>query len=55
MVLMNSGAALMAAGLAPDLQEGVALARQTIASGAAMAKLEALVQFCRQAGAKGDS
>lgn len=55
MVLMNSGAALMAAGLAPDLPGGVALARKTIASGAAMAKLEALVQFCRQAGGKGDS
>jgi len=55
MVLMNSGAALMAAGLAPDLQGGVALARKTIESGAAMAKLEALVQFCREAGEKGDS
>ncbi|MBU4263501.1 MAG: anthranilate phosphoribosyltransferase [Proteobacteria bacterium] len=55
MVLMNSGAALMAAGLAPDLPGGVALARKTIESGAAMAKLEALVQFCREAGEKGDS
>jgi anthranilate phosphoribosyltransferase len=55
MVLMNSGAALMAAGLAPDLQGGVALARKSIESGAAMAKLEALVRFCREAGGKGDS
>jgi anthranilate phosphoribosyltransferase len=56
MVLMNSGAALMAAGLADDLRGGVELAGKTIASGAAMAKLEALVQFCREAGEKkGDS
>ena len=56
MVLMNSGAALMAAGMAADLPDGVELARKTIASGAAMAKLEALVRFCREAGEKkGDS
>jgi len=55
MVLMNSAAGLMAAGLVPDLASGVALARETIASGAAMAKLEALVAFCREAGGKGDS
>ncbi len=48
MVLMNSGAALMAAGRAADLREGVDLARQTIESGAAMAKLDALVDFCRK-------
>lgn len=50
MVLMNSGAALMAAGKASDLHSGVALARETITSGAAMAKLEALIKFCRDAG-----
>ncbi len=55
MVLMNSAAGLMAAGLVPDLASGVALARETIASGAAMAKLEALVAFCRETGGKGDS
>ncbi|MBI5557326.1 MAG: anthranilate phosphoribosyltransferase [Deltaproteobacteria bacterium] len=55
MVLMNSGAALMAAGRAADLRAGVELAGKTIASGAALAKLEALVQFCRDAGEKGDS
>lgn len=43
MVLMNGGAALVAAGKAADLQSGVDLARQTIESGAAMAKLDALV------------
>lgn len=42
-VLMNGGAALMAAGKVADLQSGVDLARQTIESGAAMAKLDALV------------
>ncbi|MFH1215863.1 MAG: anthranilate phosphoribosyltransferase [Pseudomonadota bacterium] len=50
MVLMNSGAALMAAGKAADLKAGVALARETIESGAATAKLEALIKFCRDAG-----
>jgi len=50
MVLLNSGAALMAAGLAQTLQEGVALARETISSGKALAKLDALVAFCRNNG-----
>ncbi|MDH4321186.1 MAG: anthranilate phosphoribosyltransferase [Desulfobulbaceae bacterium] len=45
MVLMNAGAALMAAGRAGDLAGGVALAREVVASGAALAKLEALVAF----------
>ena len=48
MVLLNAGAALMAAGEAADLQGGVDLARQTVASGAALAKVEALVAFCRK-------
>jgi len=47
MVLLNAGAALMAAGKSPDLGAGVDLARQVVESGAAMAKLEALVAFCR--------
>jgi anthranilate phosphoribosyltransferase len=42
-VLLNGGAALLAAGKVTDLQNGVDLARKTIESGAAMAKLEALV------------
>ncbi len=46
MVLLNAGAALMAAGKADDLIGGVALAREVVASGAALAKLEALVAFC---------
>jgi len=46
MVLLNAGAALMAAGRADDLAGGVGLAREVVASGAALAKLEALVAFC---------
>lgn len=45
MVLLNAGAALMAAGKADDLQSGVDLARKTLDSGAALAKLDALVAF----------
>jgi len=47
MVLLNSGGALLAAGLVPDLGQGVELAREIISSGKALAKLEALVAFCR--------
>lgn len=46
MVLLNAGAALMAAGKADNLASGVELARQVVASGAALKKLEALVAFC---------
>jgi len=48
MVLMNAGATLWAAGKADDLKGGVEMARQTIESGAALAKLEELVDFCRE-------
>jgi anthranilate phosphoribosyltransferase len=41
-VLVNAGAALWVAGAARDLADGVALARESIASGAAKAKLAAL-------------
>ncbi len=47
MVVLNAGAALMAAGRASDLAGGVALARQTVESGAALAKLDGLVAFSR--------
>lgn len=47
-VLMNAAAGLMAAGKAADLQAGVELAREVIGSGAALAKLDALVDFCRK-------
>ena len=44
-VALNAGAALLAADIAASLGEGVTLARQTLASGAARAKLDALVAF----------
>jgi len=49
MVLLNAGAAFMAAGRTEDLIGGVELARETIASGAALAKLDQLVAFCKKA------
>ncbi|MDX2433444.1 MAG: anthranilate phosphoribosyltransferase [Desulfobacterales bacterium] len=45
MLLLNSGAALYAAGKVPDLKTGVVLATGIIDSGAALAKLEALIKF----------
>jgi anthranilate phosphoribosyltransferase len=50
MVLMNGGAAFVAAGKAANLQGGVDLARQTIESGAAMEKLDALVSMSQELG-----
>lgn len=44
-VLLNAAAALYVSGLAESLWEGVALARDAIASGAAKAKLDRLVSF----------
>ncbi len=44
-VLLNAGAALMAAGKADDLKGGVELARQSVESGAALAKMNGLVEF----------
>jgi len=49
MVILNAGAALMAAGKGFDLAEGIALAARTIDSGAASHKLEAMVAFCKEA------
>jgi anthranilate phosphoribosyltransferase len=48
MVLLNAGAALMVAGKAEDLRAGLALAREIIASGAALKKLDELVAFCAE-------
>jgi anthranilate phosphoribosyltransferase len=42
-VVLNAGAALLAAGKVTDLPEGIALARETIDSGAAVARLDALI------------
>ncbi len=44
-VALNSGAALYVAGLAPSLKDGVKLAQQVVASGAARDKLSALVKL----------
>ncbi len=49
MVLLNAGAALMAAGKAENLIGGVGLAREIITSGAALEKLDRLVEFCKNA------
>jgi anthranilate phosphoribosyltransferase len=49
-VLLNAGAALVAAGLASDLNSGIQLARESIDGGAALQKLDALVRFTRENG-----
>ena len=45
MVLLNAGAALLAAGKVDQLQDGVNMAREIVESGAALKKLERLVDF----------
>lgn len=47
MVVMNAGAALACAGLADDMGEGIEVAREMIASGAALAKLRLLQKVAR--------
>lgn len=46
-VLLNAGAALMAAGKASSLKEGIDMARESIGSGAALKKVDELVAFSR--------
>lgn len=46
-VLLNAGAAIMAAGLVDDLKDGIAAARESIGSGAALKKLDALIECSR--------
>ena len=46
-VLLNAAAALVAGGLAENIANGVTLARDTLDSGAALAKLDALIEFSR--------
>jgi anthranilate phosphoribosyltransferase len=46
-VILNAAAALYVSGVAPSLWDGVALARDSIASGAARAKLDQLIEFTR--------
>ena len=45
-VVLNAGAAIAAGGKAPDIAGGVRLALESIDSGAALQKLERLVEFC---------
>ena len=45
--LLNAGAALMVAGAAEDIREGVQLARESLDSGAALAALEDLLAYSR--------
>ena len=47
MVLLNAAAALLVAGLAKDLMDGVARAAESIDRGRAYEKLEALIEFTR--------
>ncbi len=49
MLLLNCGAALYVAGKAPGMKTGVELATEVIDSGAALAKLEALISFSKSA------
>ncbi|HEX7557938.1 MAG TPA: anthranilate phosphoribosyltransferase, partial [Usitatibacter sp.] len=47
-VILNAAAALYVAGVVPSLWDGVAAAREALASGAARAKLDELVGFTRK-------
>ena len=51
-VILNAGVALYAANVAGTMGEGIALARQAIESGAAKAKLDALIKLSGILGAK---
>ena len=51
-VLLNAGAALYCAGVAPSVIEGVRRAREAVASGAAMAKLSQFVSATQAFAAK---
>ncbi|HEY4998712.1 MAG TPA: anthranilate phosphoribosyltransferase [Usitatibacter sp.] len=46
-VILNAAAALYVSGVAPSLWDGVAIAREALATGAARAKLDELVRFTR--------
>ncbi|MGA8675113.1 MAG: anthranilate phosphoribosyltransferase [Candidatus Acidiferrales bacterium] len=54
-VLANSAAALVAAGHATDFRDGVRLAQESIDSGAAREKLEALAAFSQSEAGRGQS
>jgi anthranilate phosphoribosyltransferase len=48
-VALNAGVALYAANVVADMKQGIALARRTLASGAAAAKLRELTDFTQTA------
>ncbi|MES2581761.1 MAG: anthranilate phosphoribosyltransferase [Pseudomonadota bacterium] len=52
-VVLNAGVALYAANVAPSMAEGIVLARKAIESGAAKAKLDALIKLSGELIAKG--
>ena len=55
-VLINAGAALYVAGRAGSIEGGIALAREAVASGAAVKKLDELVELTQRiAGQKGEA
>ena len=47
-VLLNAGAALYAADVVPNIRDGIALARESIASGRAIAKLDGLIALSQK-------
>jgi len=46
-VLLNAGAAIMTGGRASSIPDGIVMARDSIDSGAALQKLDALIEFSR--------
>ncbi|MBZ0122908.1 MAG: anthranilate phosphoribosyltransferase, partial [Roseovarius sp.] len=48
-VLLNAAAALVVAGRADDLRQGVGMARESLDSGAARAKVETLAKVTTEA------
>jgi anthranilate phosphoribosyltransferase len=52
-VLLNAGAALLAAGMVSDLRAGIEVARESIESGAALEKLDALIGLSQELGGEG--
>lgn len=47
-VILNAGGALMAAGKVDSIEDGIKLANETVDSGAAVAKLDALIDFSQK-------
>ena len=50
-VILNAGVALYAANIAPTMADGVALAREAVASGKALAKMHQFVARSKELGA----